>query len=428
MPSFKTRTRQPRCNDTSRTLDEMHNSIMRTFNKQERDAEKIRQLIEDKTRKLEVIDIVKNAEAVAKIRKEIDDLSHKLQYLDSDFNMVSYYLQSEGILNDYYGHTLIKRNSNEKLTETEVSLLEDHKPDTNKVIPLDGSTKKEKRRRKPLPIKGIPILDMLHSIGKIKDNTDKNTKSKYKQKRKAVSNKGSLNIEYMSIINPGSTVVKKNRVTICDQCNIEMTLIRSEGIIVCRECGATENIVVESDIPSHSDSMNEKHKYPYKKINHFIEVLNRFQCKGGFDGKTLDMLIDKVDEEIRRLRISMRYVDVKKIRDILKKYKYGKYYDYTQYIYCKVTNTSYPHLERNDEEKAKDMFKKIIVPFDKYRPENRSNLLNYECILYKILQLLGYDEYALRCHLLKSREKLAEIDRIWEKICLDLEWKFIPFP
>jgi len=36
------------------------------------------------------------------------------------------------------------------------------------------------------------------------------------------------------------------------------------------------------------------------------------------------------------------------------------------------------------------------------------------------------DEYLECFPLLKSREKLQQQDNIWEKICWDLQWEYIP--
>jgi hypothetical protein len=150
-----------------------------------------------------------------------------------------------------------------------------------------------------------------------------------------------------------------------------------------------------------------------------------FSCKEQASNDTIKISESK---EQGHPKLILTKAGVEKIRNILKKYKLGKFYDYTQYIFCKVTGEEFPRLKRQDEERAKEMFKQIVALFEKYRPENRSNLLNYECILYKILQLLGYKEYANRCHLLNNRAKRDEIDRIWEKICNECDWTFYPLP
>ena len=60
------------------------------------------------------------------------------------------------------------------------------------------------------------------------------------------------------------------------------------------------------------------------------------------------------------------------------------------------------------------------APWIRYCPNNRSNFLSYSYVLYKFLQLLEFDEYLDYFNLLKSREKLAEADKIWKLICHEL--------
>ena len=54
------------------------------------------------------------------------------------------------------------------------------------------------------------------------------------------------------------------------------------------------------------------------------------------------------------------------------------------------------------------------------------NFLSYSYILYKFFELLELDEHLPYLNLLKSRDKLHQQDIIWEKICIDLKWEYIP--
>ena len=46
--------------------------------------------------------------------------------------------------------------------------------------------------------------------------------------------------------------VKLSPVKMCNRCNsnVEKTLIHSEGIYVCQECGGFEYVIIESEVPS----------------------------------------------------------------------------------------------------------------------------------------------------------------------------------
>ena len=71
------------------------------------------------------------------------------------------------------------------------------------------------------------------------------------------------------------------------------------------------------------------------------------------------------------------------------------------------------------------MFKEIQTPWMNNCPNKRSNFLSYSYVLYKCLQLLEMDDFLKHFSLLKSREKLAEQDKIWKKICEELKWQYI---
>ena len=64
--------------------------------------------------------------------------------------------------------------------------------------------------------------------------------------------------------------------------------------------------------------------------------------------------------------------------------------------------------------------------FEKHCPPDRKNFLSYSYCLYKFFQLLGYDDLLSSFSLLKGKDKLHKQDLIFEKICKDLEWEFLP--
>ena len=72
------------------------------------------------------------------------------------------------------------------------------------------------------------------------------------------------------------------------------------------------------------------------------------------------------------------------------------------------------------------MFKEIQMPFMKHCPESRKNFLSYSYVLHKFCELLEFDHLLEYFPLLKSREKLHQQDVIWEKICKDVQWQYIP--
>ena len=211
---------------------------------------------------------------------------------------------------------------------------------------------------------------------------------------------------------------------VCYDCNVEKILYQTEGIIVCPGCGVQDKVLISFNKPSYKQPPREMSYFAYKRINHFNEWLAQFQAK-----ETTDIpkdVYDNIIEEIKKESyISIDTISITKLRSILKKLKLNKYYEHVPHIINRLTGTPAPIITRDIEMKLRSMFKEIQNPWMKYCPNNRSNFLSYSYVLYKCLQLLEMDEYLEYFTLLKSREKLAEQDKIWKSICYDLRWEYI---
>lgn len=114
------------------------------------------------------------------------------------------------------------------------------------------------------------------------------------------------------------------------------------------------------------------------------------------------------------------------MKEILKKLSLTQYYEHTTHIISKITGIPPPTISREVEEQFRKMFKEIQIPFEKHIPKSRINFLSYSYVLHKFCELLELDEFISCFALLKSRDKLRQQDKIWEQICKELRWEFIP--
>ena len=140
---------------------------------------------------------------------------------------------------------------------------------------------------------------------------------------------------------------------------------------------------------------------------------------------------EEIYQEIRHELYKQRFYDLKKldlyiIKNVLKKLNLSPYYEHSSYIISKLTGLPPPTLSREDEDKLRQMFDKIQIPFERHCPPDRINFLSYSYILHKFCELLELDDFIKYFPLLKSREKLRIQDKIWKNICKDLRWQFIP--
>jgi len=203
-----------------------------------------------------------------------------------------------------------------------------------------------------------------------------------------------------------------------------MIFSQNEALFTCPKCGYQEFVLIDSDKPSYKDPPREVSYYAYKRINHFNEWLAQFQAKESTEIPVY--VYDEILEELKKERIS-NYASLKptKIKEILRKLHYNKYYEHVPHILNRLNGETAPVMSREIEEKLRYMFKEIQPSFQTHCPKGRSNFLSYSYVLYKFCELLELDEYLPCFPLLKNRDKLYVQDKIWKLICQDLAWQYI---
>ncbi len=212
----------------------------------------------------------------------------------------------------------------------------------------------------------------------------------------------------------------------CPHCRKrERTVMLQDGYVFCNACFTVEYILVDHDKPSYKDPPKEIAYFAYKRINHFNEWLN--QVQGKETTEIPDDVYDNILLEIKKQKlVNMADLTRKKVKEILKKLRINKYYEHIPHIINRLNGMPSPHFPPDLEERLRHMFCQIQVPFLKFSPSQRKNFLSYSFCLHKMMQLLEKDQYLESFPLLKSREKLHQQDMIWQKICADLGWDFIP--
>ena len=245
--------------------------------------------------------------------------------------------------------------------------------------------------------------------------------------KEEVKEKNDLINEYMSNIDDTILKVKYGDYNLdkCKVCNISYRLDIIEGCLICENCGHTEDMIVVTEKSSYNDPPREISYFAYKRINHFNEWLAQFQAKETTE--IPDTIYKDIFNELKKnINLDINEINYKQIREILKKLKYNKYYEHIPHIINIISGKKAPCLTRESEERLRALFKEIQIPFIRNCPTSRKNFLSYSYVLHKFCELLEYDHLIDFFPLLKSREKLQQQDKIWEKICKDLKWEYIP--
>ena len=212
----------------------------------------------------------------------------------------------------------------------------------------------------------------------------------------------------------------------CYNCGEYRETITSESILICPNCGEEINNIIESDGSTDKDQQQEVIHFEYKRLNHFKDHLARIQAKE--TTQIPEIVYDIIKVEFNKARMTnLSDLNEHLIKKFLKNYihlGFNKYYENVYKILYKLTGIPPVIFPIAVEEQLCNMFMKIEEPFENNRPKHRLNLISYPYVLYKLCQLLGYNDYLKYFTLLKSTDKLFEQDKTWKKICISNGWKF----
>lgn len=442
---FKKKIYKTKFSEEIKTLDEIHNEKISKF------AE-ISSVVETNQKKIlslkKKLSDENDEEIIQKIKKKIIILTNEIKNLENTYDELDYFNKTKDILMQYFDnkntddvpneieiHTTTDTNTENDITDKHDEIInecnnpvefDDVLDRFNKLndIKNDKKTKNiPKKRNQKQPVEKKSILQFLSedSFGNV---TDKPIKT-------IVHEKGTLRDQYLTLIDSSYACnkVKLCPIKKCKNCDQELTLMQSEGMFLCLGCGEFNSIIIESEIPSHKDSMNEKRKYPYNPINHLIEKLNQFQAKQ--TTKIPQDVYDIVKKEIKKNILEVSEITPEIIQDILKKYKLELYYEHHYLIFSHITDTPPPSLTRDDEDDIKRLFKMTEAPFKLFKPDMRNNFQSYNYVLNKLFliksDLDNNPQMAINAKyfkLLKSRDKLKKHDVLWKKTCKYNNWPF----
>jgi hypothetical protein len=199
-----------------------------------------------------------------------------------------------------------------------------------------------------------------------------------------------------------------------------------EGILICNNssCGKFITYIIDGAKPANKEPPNEVSYTAYIRLNHFKEILSQFQAKE--TTQIPEEVIDAIKARIKKERIKdMSLINYDKMRDILRKLGFNKYFEHIQYINS-LFGIKPPIMNEELHETLCVLFIEIQKPWATHCPANRTNFFNYTYTLYQLCVLLDQTQYLPYIPMMKDREKQLEQDMIWKKVCNDLDWVFYP--
>jgi len=383
MPSFKPKaTKKIKvCKKYSTTLDGKHKEFVNEFVKDELDN--IPRLKEERyclNKQLE-IETELPIEQIMEIKDRIKEINEIIKELKDRKN--NYFLDNSKYIFEYFEN---KKNINN---------VEDNKLITSKNQLLFNIFKVKQ--------------DDLDKEKNINENKNKNIVQKY------LSNIDETFLDMNSFV---------RETDICQSCyKGELIPLDDEGVLICNICAVNVPYLIENEKPSYKEPPKEVCFYAYKKINHFKEILAQFQGKE--TTQIPDDVINQIHQQIKKERIGIELLTHHKTKEILKKLGFNKYYEHIAFIKNKL-GIKPPVFSPELEDTLCNLFMEIQAPYAKTCPDYRVNFLNYYYVLFKFCELLEENQFLHDIPLLKDREKLIEQDETWKKMCVELNWEFIP--
>lgn len=212
----------------------------------------------------------------------------------------------------------------------------------------------------------------------------------------------------------------------CENCGLRQKVICTRNATaVCTSCGESrpwQNVEAQAlDLLWRGTSVNKGVSYSYKKSNHMLSTLMRIQAKE----PTIipEEVLEKVRAKMRKLQLDVANPDHLtpiRVREILKENKLPRYYANVHLIRYMLTGYQPPQMTEKQETDIMNLFNDVCSVYEKLQKEGkvkRSNMLSYNYVLLKAIELLGYDEFSEAITLLKHRERLQEQEQVWKVIC-----------
>lgn len=423
-----------------KTIDEIHKERLCEFKKKrdtlpekkkrliglEKDLEQIEQ-----DKKIKGIEYVIGSGLIRKrnqIKNNIQILKDEIYKIENYDEEMEYWSKGGDILCDYYNLTnglLYGKNYENPTEKNKIDNKENTEIDNTKIVISDELleiTNYDRKRKLKKPVrkrnKRIEITPnrsiMSILLGDEQENEQDITQCK-----------ATLQNQYLLIMDK-EYACSKSTITLakkCALCNVDKIIIYNESVMSCPICGDSDEIFIESDMPSQRETFAEKPKYPYKKTGHCIEKLNQFLCKGtpNIPPHVFTILNDEMIKHV----IDKDCVTIQFLERMLKKRNLSEHYENIMYIFSKITGKQPLQLTREEYDIILKMFDEAEKIYEqKYKPAGRDNFLKYTFVLNKIIIAIGRPDIAEHFKLLKSPEKLKQQERVWQKICNELGWKY----
>jgi hypothetical protein len=113
------------------------------------------------------------------------------------------------------------------------------------------------------------------------------------------------------------------------------------------------------------------------------------------------------------------------MKGTLKHAGYSKFYENIMQIRVRLTGIPARQFSAEEKDTLMKIFRELQEPFEKHRKQ-RKNFLSYSYVMHKICQLLGITGVLKYLLLPTLPDNKIATDNIWEKMCAEVGYEYVP--
>ncbi len=337
------------------TLDQQHTDRLNKFDKRTNSLPKKRKKLKNLETELENLSSMNpNKYTHADIRRKaclldsIDELRQDIHKIENCTESLNYIVDVLPILINYYDNDEV---IDDGMEEEIMSIGNGEKKNILTYFAREINSQESKKKLLTPP--------KCNTKNKKKSSGSKTMQPETETESKPKFSRAQLYETYLCTTDSRHYRAPKPRDSKCSdpKCPGEKIMCQNDGYITCNKCGMSEAALMVTEKPNYKEPTQDTGVYAYKRINHLTEIISQLQAKESTD--IPPKVFESILREIKKRKIDKNELDIFRLRRILKKLNYRKYYEHVPHILQIINGKEPPNFSRTDEMKIKNMFKCI---------------------------------------------------------------------
>lgn len=197
------------------------------------------------------------------------------------------------------------------------------------------------------------------------------------------------------------------------------------SVYICKTCATEHQVLDDSPAYKDTDRVNMSSRYIYTRKGHLIDAMKRFQGIQNTDPVRIERVVQILQDEIKLHNLSKDKVTKDHLYMFLSEKGLSQHYEDLNLLYHIITGEKCPDISHLEDELI-DLFIKQEEAYRQVKTADRTNSLNVNYKLYKLLQKVGFPCKKDDFYILKTKVKEDEHDETMQKAWAYLGWDWIP--